>query len=440
MRKFFVFIILSSILGISASPASASHPQTVTVRLLSADLAELSSFQVPTANAISGVSIATGDLGTDGIDEIIVGNGLGNEPRVHAYRTDGSEIGSFLAYDASMGVGVHVAVCDLDGDNVNEIITVPDRGGSPHVRVFNNFGALIDPGFFAYDSTLTTGVNLACGDLNADGSDELVTLPSAGAGSHVRIWNRRDGTMKLSREFFVFNGDDLRGLVGTIHDEHLRVSAQLGSDHTTFTYKLSTDVSLVSTISSTTDADTHTGMFSNGERTYITTTNGQMIDVDTFITSSVVAPFGAITACALMGSTATIVIADARPIAGGFVEEKSILIDLSEQRLYAYKNGLLDNSFLVSTARSPWKTPIGNHTVLAKVPLVHYAGGTGADAYDLGWIPYNLRFYPHIYIHYAPWHNNFGHVMSHGCVNVNLENIKWIYDWAEENISVDVQE
>ncbi len=438
MRRFFVFFV-AMLFCFFVRPAAASHPQTVTVRLLSKDWAELSTFQIPTANAISGVSIATGDLGTDGIDEIIVGNGLGNEPRVHAYRTDGSEIGSFLAYDSAMGVGVHVAVCDLDGDRVNEIVTVPDRGGAPHVRVFNNFGALIDPGFFAYDEMLTTGVNLACGDLDADGTDELITLPAVGGGSHVRVWNRKQGEMKLSREFFVFNEDDTRGLVGTIHNGQLRVSAQLGNDHTTYSYKLSTDVSLVSSISSTDDANAHTGMFSDGDRTYITTTNGQMIDVDSFTASSVVAPFGAINATTLSGGTATFVIADARPIAGGSLEEKSIVIDLSEQRLYAYKNSLLDNSFLVSTARSPWTTPLGTHKILAKVPLVHYAGGSGADAYDLGWVPYNLRFYPHIYIHYAPWHNNFGHTMSHGCVNVNLENIKWIYEWAEENISVTVQ-
>jgi lipoprotein-anchoring transpeptidase ErfK/SrfK len=83
---------------------------------------------------------------------------------------------------------------------------------------------------------------------------------------------------------------------------------------------------------------------------------------------------------------------------------------------------------------------LGEHPILAKVPLVHYAGGTGADAYDLGWVPYNLRFYTHIYIHYAPWHNNFGHVMSHGCVNVSLDNMKWIYDWSDEGDAVIVHE
>jgi lipoprotein-anchoring transpeptidase ErfK/SrfK len=137
-----------------------------------------------------------------------------------------------------------------------------------------------------------------------------------------------------------------------------------------------------------------------------------------------------------------IITAEARPQFGDDRGAKSIVIDLSEQRLYAYENGLLSNTFLVSTARPPWTTPLGRHTVTAKVPLVHYAwyyGSSSSENYDLGWVPYNLKFFPHIYIHYAPWHNNFGHVMSHGCVNVALDNILWLYEWAEEKISVEVR-
>ncbi len=432
------------LLSTGPTPASAHHAHTpVTVRILSRDGNERSSFVVASANVVGGMSVAVGDLGNDGVPEIILGNGLGNEPRVRVMREDGSEVGSFLAYDPGMGIGVNVAVCDLDGDGVQEIVTVPARGGAPHVRVFNNFGALIDPGFFAYAEALRTGVNLACGDLNDDGSAELVTLPAAGAGSHVRIWNRLDGSLRIKKEFFAFEATDTRGLVGTIVEKKLRYSAQRGAEHLTYDYDLSTDLSTqVSDDLNTDDALGATGMFTDGNRAIRTTSNAMLVDslsrvsttVDT-ATESVVGGAGDFD----RDGTNEIVTVESRPPFGENVPGKRVVVDISEQRIYAYENGLLENSFLVSTAQAPYQTPLGEHAVLAKLPLVHYAGGSGANAYDLGWIPYNLRFYPHIYIHYAPWNNNFGHTLSHGCVNVSLEDIKWIYEWAEVGTSVNVR-
>ena len=33
-------------------------------------------------------------------------------------------------------------------------------------------------------------------------------------------------------------------------------------------------------------------------------------------------------------------------------------------------------------------------------------------------------------LHGAYWHNNFGHVMSHGCVNMRQIDAEKIYNWA----------
>jgi lipoprotein-anchoring transpeptidase ErfK/SrfK len=122
-------------------------------------------------------------------------------------------------------------------------------------------------------------------------------------------------------------------------------------------------------------------------------------------------------------------------------EEQRIEVDVSQQRLYAFEYGILRNSFLISSGLNN-ATPIGVHTLLAKVPLVNYAWSYGEgnpNNYDLGWVPYNLRFYPHVYIHYAPWHNNFGHQMSRGCVNVNDHNSRWLYAWATVGTPIEIQ-
>lgn len=119
--------------------------------------------------------------------------------------------------------------------------------------------------------------------------------------------------------------------------------------------------------------------------------------------------------------------------------KKFIRVSLKEQTVRAYENGRLVNAFLVSTGKSKFPTPRGEFSVLAKLPNVRYAWTYAKDSpdnYDLGSVPFNLRIMPHKYIHYAYWHNSFGRVMSHGCVNVNLKNIKWIYRWADEGVPV----
>lgn len=422
--------------------AAAAVQQPVTVRILSSDGTERTSFSLASANRTGGMSIAVADLGDDGTPEIILGNGLGNEPKVRVLREDGSEIGSFLAYAPNMGLGVNVAVCDLDGDGEKEIVTSPQRGGGPHIRTFDNFGALIDAGFFAYDEWMRDGVNIACGDLDGESGDEFITMPAVGGGPHVKIWKKSGATLALSQEFFAFDATDTRGLVGVVHDKMLTVATQRGSETEQKSYVIHSPAVLTSAVKilnaslGVTSAFIRDGLvtYASSQSAGIVEHAGKSMDVST-PNGSAVASAGDFDG----DGEDEIVTVDAKPLFDDDGTNKKIVIDLSDQRLYAYENGLLSNSFLVSTARPPYVTPIGEHTVLAKVPLVHYAGGSGADAYDLGWIPYNLRFYPHIYIHYAPWHNNFGSVISHGCVNVNLENIKWIYEWADEGISVIVR-
>ena len=68
----------------------------------------------------------------------------------------------------------------LNGDKIKEIIAGAGVGGGPHVRVFNKAGKLLNPGFFAFDKTFRGGVNVAAGDTNGDGIDEIATSPGIG--------------------------------------------------------------------------------------------------------------------------------------------------------------------------------------------------------------------------------------------------------------------
>ncbi len=430
-------------------PSLASHRTTVPVTILNANGTERSRFDVPLNNWAGGLNVAVADLGEDGTPEILLGNGIGNEPRVRVMREDGSEIGSFLAYDPMMGVGVTLAVCDLTGDGVNEIITAPEKGGGPHVRVFSNMGEMIHPGFFAYAESFRDGVNLACGDLDGDGTAELVTLPQAGGGPHVRIWKMTDGTVTLTEEFFAFDASDRRGLVGLVQNGKLTIASSQGMPSEIKTYRLRSKVELIHTLTWMSEG-TATGVVDviagSGSPTLVIEGSQHLVELDgtNYFTTTVdeLSPRAAVSDLDGDGSE-EIVVAPGKPTYRSAADKQYIIVDLSEQQLYAYERGVLAHSFPVSSARVPWTTPTGIHSVLAKLPYVNYTWSYGEgnpNNYSLGLVPWNLRIYPHIYIHYAYWHNNFGHPMSHGCINVALDNIKWLYDWARVGTSVEVRE
>jgi len=440
MRHFtLATIILSSIL--LPNFTFASHPQFLSLSILETG----KSFDLPTQNSTGGVSLSVADLGDDGIPELIIGNGLGSEPRVRVLRQDGSEIGSFLAYAETLGVGINVVACDLNGDGWNEIITAPQRGGGPHIRVFDRLGNLIGSGVFAYNDAFRGGVNLVCGNLDDNKQAELVTLPAAGGGPHVRIWKLDNEALELKKEFFAFDANDRTGLVGTISDKKLFVSQQHTNTPIIKTFTLEKNIKIENekqiSINSTGVASI---VIHNQEMLITTTSNSILYNVNTNEQTKISGDAQSfVIASANLDNVnkSELVIAPSKPL----FDEKNgtrVVVDVSEQRLYAYKDGILENSFLISSGKNN-ATPLGIHQILAKIPQVRYKWSYGPNDprnYDLGLVPYNLRFASHIYLHYAYWHNNFGHPMSRGCVNVSLNDMKWLYDWGEVGMEVEVRE
>ncbi len=68
-----------------------------------------------------------------------------------------------------------------------------------------------------------------------------------------------------------------------------------------------------------------------------------------------------------------------------------------------------------------------------------YANMTG-PGYNLPNVPYVMYFYKDYGLHGTYWHNNFGHPMSHGCVNFRTEDAGWLYNWASVGTPVSVHQ
>ncbi len=117
--------------------------------------------------------------------------------------------------------------------------------------------------------------------------------------------------------------------------------------------------------------------------------------------------------------------------------EKHIYVDLAKQTLTAYEGDKIFMQTLVSTGKW-YPTPEGEFRIWVKLRSTRMSGGEGADYYDLPNVPYTMYFEGDTLsrsrgfaIHGAYWHNNFGHPMSHGCINMRQVDVEKLFGWAE---------
>ncbi|MFE6995617.1 L,D-transpeptidase [Microbacterium sp. NPDC057659] len=113
------------------------------------------------------------------------------------------------------------------------------------------------------------------------------------------------------------------------------------------------------------------------------------------------------------------------------------VVDLSQQHAYFYENGKLVRDWAVSTGRPGHETETGSFRIRAHVAKQDM--GSASAGYltpDVPWVTY---FNGDQAFHGTYWHNNFGHVMSHGCVNMPISAAKWVYEWAPDGFQVTVQ-
>jgi lipoprotein-anchoring transpeptidase ErfK/SrfK len=109
--------------------------------------------------------------------------------------------------------------------------------------------------------------------------------------------------------------------------------------------------------------------------------------------------------------------------------------------VYAYEGKKMVYDFLISSGL--WgRTPTGKFKIWAKVRYQKMEGGFGPTYYNLPNVPYVMFFYntevsqsAGFSFHGTYWHDNFGHPMSHGCINMRTEDAALLYYWANPDLA-----
>lgn len=123
---------------------------------------------------------------------------------------------------------------------------------------------------------------------------------------------------------------------------------------------------------------------------------------------------------------------------------KRIIVDRSDQMLYAYEEGTLFMSERISTGIELTPTPRGEFSIYRKTPTRYMQGPIpeiSQKAYDLPGVPWNLYFTAEgAVIHGAYWHDKFGQAWSNGCVNMPPDKARRLYEWADLGTPVIVRD
>jgi len=148
---------------------------------------------------LGGLTVVNYDIDGDKKLETITAD----KTEVVIYEDDGTQHTAFCPFTESYELGINLSVGDLENDGSAEIITGTEYGAGPQIRIFNKDGVLINPGFFAYDQAFRGGVHVALGDVNNDGNLEIIAGAGKSGGPHVRIFNK-NGTL-INPGFFAYN-------------------------------------------------------------------------------------------------------------------------------------------------------------------------------------------------------------------------------------------
>lgn len=164
------------------------------------------------------IRTAVADIDGDGWADTVVVTGPGTPTRFAVMSGREQNVvlvpatAPFAGSEGFIGGGF-VAAADIDGDGRAEIAITPDQGGGPRVTIFSLLpgGLSTRANFFGIDDqNFRGGARPALGDVNLDGTPDLLVAAGFGGGPRVTLVNGTTvfASPQVLANFFAFPGSD----------------------------------------------------------------------------------------------------------------------------------------------------------------------------------------------------------------------------------------
>jgi hypothetical protein len=130
--------------------------------------------------------------------------------------------------------------------------------------------------------------------------------------------------------------------------------------------------------------------------------------------------------------------------------EKTIQLNLDRQVLACYEGtrevyfcrvstGIVFTDATTGEVKD-YSTPVGKLLTHWKIISKNMTAGDEASGYSTPAVPWCTYIQGGAAIHGTFWHSTFGERRSHGCVNVAVEDAKWIFRWTTPHVTLDAGE
>lgn len=120
--------------------------------------------------------------------------------------------------------------------------------------------------------------------------------------------------------------------------------------------------------------------------------------------------------------------------------ERRIDVNLTTQQLTAYEGNIPVFRAPITTGKDGFNTPVGSFAIYSQLPMQTMQGTAGGESWYVPNIPWVQYIVGGVAFHGTYWHDLWGTGIrrSHGCINLNIDDAHWLYEWADIGTTVNI--